>query len=313
MAKVIPIRKPAQPDRPFRPMLAAKANLERLKFPVAGSPKLDGIRGVVRSFSLLSRTLKPIPNDHVRALLSRRELEGLDGELIVGPPTADDVYRKSESALMSKDGTPPVTFFVFDSTLNPEKPYAERHYDLSCLVDRHGYLAAPVKIVLLEQQVLGSYAELVACEERQLAKGYEGLILRSMAMPYKYGRSTAREQGMLKLKRMESSEAVIRAVVELEHNQNPATVNTLGLTERRTCREHKVGAGVMGALVVEDLNTGCEFSLGTGFTAEERKTFWDHQRLLVGKIISYSHFPIGAKDKPRFPAYRGFRDPVDFD
>ncbi len=302
-----------RPGKTFRPMLAVKANLERLKFPVAGSPKLDGIRGVVRGFSLLSRTLKTIPNDHVRDLLSRRELEGLDGELIVGDPTASDVYRKSESALMSKDGTPPVTFFVFDSTLNPEKPYAERRYDLSCLVDKYARLAAPVKIVLLEQQVLGSPDELLAFEERQLAKGYEGVILRSMVRPYKYGRSTVKEQALLKVKRRESSEAVIRDIIELLRNNNEAGTDARGLTKRSSHQENKAPAGIMGALAVEDLRTHVEFAIGTGFSAEERAWFWSNRSMLPGKIVTYDFFPVGVKDKPREPSYKGFRDRIDFD
>jgi DNA ligase-1 len=50
------------------------------------------------------------------------------------------------------------------------------------------------------------------------------------------------------------------------------------------------------------VNTGVEFNIGTGFTAEDRaKKDW------VGLIVKYKFFPIGVKDKPRHPVYLGLR------
>ena len=296
--------------KPFRPMLAAPANLLTLRFPVIASPKLDGVRGVVHKGALRSRTLKPIPNSYAQQLLGRRELEGLDGELVVGSPTAPDVFRQSTSGVMTVLGQPDVAYYVFDLLLYPDAPYADRVFALQKVVEALR-ATGEAPIVMHEFRVIGNMDDLLAYEETVLAQGYEGLILRSMDRPYKYGRSTAGEQGMLKLKRMETSEAVIQGVVELEHNDNPAVLNALGLTERATQQARKVGAGTMGALIVEDIETGCEFALGTGFTAEERAMFWRNRESVIGKVVSYDHFPVGAKDKPRFPSYKGFRDPMD--
>ena len=296
--------------KPFRPMLAAPANLLTLRFPVIASPKLDGVRGVVHKVALRSRTLKPIPNSYAQQLFGRRELEGLDGELVVGSPTAPDVFRQSTSGVMTILGQPDVAYYVFDRLLYPDAPYADRVFALQKVVEA---LRATGEAPIVVHEFLGisTMDDLLAYEEMVLAQGYEGLILRSMDRPYKYGRSTAREQGMLKLKRMETSEAFVRGVVELEHNDNPAVLNALGLTERATQQARKVGAGTMGALIVEDVETGCEFSLGTGFTADERAMFWKNRESVIGKVVSYDHFPVGAKDKPRFPSYKGFRDPMD--
>ena len=296
--------------KPFRPMLAAPANLLTLRFPVIASPKLDGVRGVVHKVALQSRTLKPIPNSYTQQLFGRRELEGLDGELVVGSPTAPDVFRQSTSGVMTILGQPDVAYYVFDLLLYPDAPYADRVFALQKVVEALR-ATGEAPIVVHEFRVIGNMDDLLAYEEMVLAQGYEGLILRSMDRPYKYGRSTAREQGMLKLKRMETSEAFVRGVVELEHNDNPAVLNALGLTERATQQARKVGAGTMGALIVEDVETGCEFSLGTGFTADERAMFWKNRESVIGKVVSYDHFPVGAKDKPRFPSYKGFRDPMD--
>ena len=49
---------------------------------------------------------------HVQALF--RHLQGVDGELIVGNPTAHDVFQKTTSGVMSKEGEPDVTLYAFD-------------------------------------------------------------------------------------------------------------------------------------------------------------------------------------------------------
>jgi len=103
--------------RQFRPMLAAKTDGENITYPCLVSPKLDGVRAIVRHGQVVSRTLKPIPNTHVQRLFGRAALEGLDGELIIGDPTAEDVYRKTVSGVMSEDGKPEVKFYVFDIVL----------------------------------------------------------------------------------------------------------------------------------------------------------------------------------------------------
>lgn len=70
----------------MKPMLSA--TLEdplRLTWPVLGSPKLDGLRCIIKDGMALSRNLKPFRNKFVQEQLSTLP-NGLDGELIVGSP-----------------------------------------------------------------------------------------------------------------------------------------------------------------------------------------------------------------------------------
>ena len=53
--------------------------------------------------------------------------------------------------------------------------------------------------------------------------------------------------------------------------------------------------------------------MGSGFTEEQRQIIWRRQNELQLQHIKYVHFPIGAIDKPRFPTFLGFRDPLDMD
>ena len=96
----------------FKVMLATDYDPEKLRFPCVATPKLDGIRAYVQGGVVLSRNNKPIPNLHVQTLFSG--LEHYDGELIVGSPTSSTVFRDTTSGVMSKEGKPNVTYYVFD-------------------------------------------------------------------------------------------------------------------------------------------------------------------------------------------------------
>ncbi len=208
----------------MKPMLAAPVDLKILRYPVYASPKLDGIRALIINGVVVGRSLKPIPNKHVQSLFGKSEYEGLDGELIFGPPTAPDVFNKTSSAVMTIEGTLPVKFYTFDYIGTPLFEYSERLKVVQTVENEHVF---PVKHSLCFTE-----EDLLIIEQRRLDEGYEGLILRSMTGAYKYGRSTAREQGMLKMKRFTDDEAVIIGFEELMHNANEAKINELGHTER---------------------------------------------------------------------------------
>lgn len=300
----------------FKPMLACEADLDTLQFPVIASPKLDGIRATVTPQGLLTRSLKEVPNRHVFELLSQRVLWGLDGELIVGDPTAKDVYRQTVSGVMTKGGTPEFTFRVFDfllfDDLDPHPfgdslQYTTRAKNARTKLESYNSSA----LVMHDSVMCEDLVQLRAYEEACLEKGYEGLILRGPNSGYKFGRSTTKEGWLLKLKRFQDSEAQILEVIEEMHNTNEAKTNALGRTERSSAKAGKVGKGRMGALRVKDVKTGVEFELGTGFDDSDKAAFWKARSSIVGRLVKYKFFPIGVKDKPRHPVYLGMRDKKD--
>lgn len=290
----------------FQPMLAGKADPALLRFPCLASPKLDGIRCVIRNGVALSRKGIPIPNQHVQKLFGRPELEGLDGELIVGSPTSPTCYRDTNSGVMTIQGEPDVYFYVFDKVTDPDTPFNIRLASTLYLMD------SEERILHLGHTVVTSHSELDAYEAHHLDLGYEGVMLRDPGAAYKFGRSTAREGGLLKVKRFEDSEATITGFIEQMRNENEALTDAFGHTKRSSHRENKVGKGTLGAISVEDVHSGEEFEIGTGFTDELRQSIWDTQGILMGQVVKYRHFPIGVKTKPRFPVFAGFRNPIDF-
>lgn len=303
---------------PFRPMLAAVAVSALISFPCYASPKLDGVRALVMDGVVMSRSMKPIRNEHVQALFGRPELNGLDGELILGEPTQKDVYRLTQSVVnsTSKDITG-LRFYAFDKW-DLDRPFNWRKVALEGQV--RDFLGDGLRLV--RQGLVLCQADLDVYEDHCLEQGYEGVMLRAPQSPYKQGRSTTKQGYLLKVKRFSDSEARVLAVEELMHNGNEATTNELGRTSRSSHQENLVPAGTMGALLVEDIHTGQVFRIGTGFSAEERAEWWiwanpskcdceECANPLRGLIVKYRFFPIGVKDLPRHPSYQGLRDMDD--
>lgn len=286
----------------FRPMLASPVDLASLRYPVIVSPKFDGVRAV-KWDKLMSRTNKPIPNQHVQSLFSALP-RGLDGELIVGLPYAQNVYRKTVSTVMSFHDTTPVRFYAFDM-VGPE-PFVQR---LGNLMKALSDFPNP-HVTFVEQTIVESEKALLEYETLRLREGFEGIMVRSMQGKYKQGRSTVREGWMLKMKRFADSEATIIGFEELLWNANEAKLDERGYTTHSSHQENLIKSSTLGAFVVRDAERR-EFKIGTGFTQEERVRFWLKKEEYLNRIVKFKHFPHGEKDLPRHPVFLGFRDPID--
>jgi DNA ligase-1 len=282
-------------NKGFKPMLASPADLDTLRYPLLASPKLDGIRAMVRGGRLVSRKLLDIPNKEIFQTLTRPEFDGLDGELIVGPATAKDVYNKTVSFVMAQDKIgAEFTYHIFDRT-DLAGPFKLRFESLEAVIQHE-------RVRVHQHQHIANRDELDAYEAEHVGLGYEGIMLRAIDGPYKHGRSTTKEQILLKVKRFEDSEAEIIGIEEEMFNGNEAGRDELGRTKRSTAKAGKVGKGTMGALVVRDIHTKVEFNIGTGFTAAQRALDWK-----IGSIHKYKFFPVGVKVAPRHPVYLGPR------
>ncbi len=302
-----------------RPMLAAPTKASdhaALTWPMLASAKIDGIRALcVRNKEtgkpeLVSRTLKPIPNLDTQARFAHEEYIGLDGELVVGEPTDKNLMQQTTSGVMSVDGSPNAKWYVFDKWDMDDK-YAYRARIAKEIIDTAfppGFgTEATQPLIWVSHYPINSLVEMNELEAKFVEKGFEGMMLRHPYGEYKQGRSTLRQQWLVKIKRFEDAECVILGYVEQMTNNNEATTDERGYTKRSTHQAGKEGAGILGALQVRDIITGVEFDVGTGFTREQRINLWEGRQYLIGKVITYKHFAIGVKDKPRFPTFKSFR------
>ncbi len=269
-------------------MLAVDWEPEKVSYPVLASRKLDGIRALCIDGVLVSRNLKPIRNKHTQSLFGKPEYNGLDGELICGN------FQETTHAVMSEDGEPQVTWYVFDN-LYLQLPFCQR---LIQLPQAPHIIPVPHKECKTENELL-NYESLIVKD------GYEGIMIRDPNGPYKHGRSSVKEGWLLKVKRFKDSEAIIIRIEERFHNSNEAEEDNLGHTKRSLKNEGMVPTNSLGALVVSNNQFG-EFKIGTGFTEEQRQELWKEN--IVGKLVKFKYQATGVKDKPRFPVFLGFRE-----
>jgi len=294
----------------FKPILAGKLTPNTvLQFPVLASTKLDGIRCCIINGVAVSRTLKPIPNKHIQELLSKPTYNGLDGELILGDTTHPDCFRRTTSAVMSHDkAIDGFTYHVFDDFSDPTMPFVDR---LQSVCDRVSEY--PDFIQVVRHEWILNTEELLAYEQEKVEAGNEGIMIRSQHGAYKYGRSTEKEQILLKVKRFSDSEAIVTGFEELCHNDNVATIDATGHAKRSSHQANKRAAGTLGHLIVKDVVTGVEFGVGTGFSANDRQEIWNDRARYIGMVLKYKYFPVGVFEKPRHPVFLGWRSPIDFD
>ena len=300
----------------FRPSLAANASWEEINQILTrgdvmyASTKLDGIRACVLNGKLVSRTLKPIRNRYIQSLLGSPELEGLDGELIVGAPYGEGVFARTSSDVMSEAGQPNFTYYVIDNhgLGRAGIPFIDRYEALK--ITQKTWNIPEIK--LLHQNPFWETAGLEEYEQGVVAEGYEGVILRWSHSPYKLGRSTVRERYMLKLKRFQDSEAAVIGFQERMKNENEPTRDARGLTVRSVHQANQRPSDTLGALRIQDLKKPeWVFNIGSGFDDATRQKIWNNQGFYLGKIVKYKYLPIGTVDLPRHPIFLGFRDQED--
>lgn len=286
----------------FKPLLSCEVPLDKLKFPMYCSTKLDGIRAVVIDSVVYSRSLKPIRNKYVQHLFGKEEYNGFDGELIVGDVYAKDVFQKTTSGVMSEEGTPDVKFYVFD-LWSMCGDYENRQYYLHNTFYDNGNNA---NVVLLKSTYVTNIEQLDEYLEQERVKGGEGLILRSPSGKYKHGRSTTKEQYAVKIKFFKQDEFEVVGFTERMHNTNESTIDELGYTERSSAKDGLLPMNTLGSIILRYGES--EFKCGTGFNDNQRQEIWDNQDEYLGKLASIRYMEVGSKDKPRTPSFYGFRD-----
>lgn len=305
-------------------MLAAKCDidLERLRYPVLATPKFDGIRCITMDLpggSLQStpvcRSLKRVPNEFIFRTVGYNCPPGLDGELLTYNSHAFSTnkqwvmenFHMVQSHIMRGDGEPLFKFHVFDyiDFANLRETYEERLHRLIHKLPIYPWMNAVLPVLCVDAQQLRCYID------KCLIEGYEGVCFRHPLGPYKCGRSTLRQQWLVKYKKFEDTEAVCVGVEELYSNQNDPERNALGYQERSSHQANMVPMNTLGSLICEC--PAGRFKVGTGFDQATRKRLWEVRETLIGQMVKYRHQPHGAKDLPRIPVFLGFRDPTDMD
>lgn len=262
---------------------------EDIKLPKLVSYKLDGYRCLVKSGRAVSRNNKPIANEYIRGLLSRPELDGFDGELMV-----PGGFNSVQSQVGSYSGRPDFVYHVFDDFSYPEMKFSYRQRRVEERIRQLKNF--PAKVKLVPQWLVSTAAQVSELYKEAVDSGYEGLILRDPESPYKFGRSTLKQGWMLKLKPELDMEVTIVGFEELMHNGDTSCKKLENLSP----------GNMLGAFVCE-LTDGNTFRVGSGFTEQQRRDYWDQQARLFGATITVKYQELTQYGIPRFPVFLGFR------
>lgn len=196
----------------FSPMLAAHCPpLAELVFPLLATPKLDGIRCILKDGQATTRSGNPIPNDYIRETIEAMSEQNLDGEITIN----GGGFAEAQRQVMSKSGTPDFTYTIFDVFDDPDEPYSQR-------VQMHPACLQPTEINNIE--------ELLAYERQCLQAGFEGIILREPDGEYHCGRTSSADQLMLKRKPLHDAEGTIVEALA-DHDRQQISALTIALPQ----------------------------------------------------------------------------------
>lgn len=276
-------------------------DLSEIQLPCYGSPKIDGFRCILGEQPLTSR-LAPFRNPYLNSEFKGLVKEPLlDGELVVGDKRGKGVLQRTSSGVTNGQGRPDFTLWVFDT---PQLGYGYRdRLTLARQIVRD--LDHP-RIKLLKQRLITDRDELQAFLDRCLELEYEGIITRSLHGPYKEGKSTLREQFLLKVKPFETAEGRIKGWYEERKNTNEAKRDSIGKLKRSSSQAGKVGKDRLGGFILEDCKTKVEVRCGGGFTERQRIELWKIRETLRDELVTYKKQKMGEKDKPRHPNFGDF-------
>lgn len=289
-----------------KPMLADDFDPSKAKFPYIATPKIDGIRFLMVNGVAVSRSFKPIRNKHIQSLLSNTLPDGIDGEI-----TSGDTFQSSTSAVMTIKGEPKFKAWIFDY-VDPESdtiaPWMDRIGEVFGMIIKTN---PPFEFKVLDGgSIIRTLQDLERYENYCLSEGYEGVMLRDPHGTYKFGRSTVRDNILLKVKRFCDDEAELLRIEEKMSNQNAAEKDAFGHVKRSASLDGMVPMNTAGTLIVRN-KEGLEFGIGSGLNDQMREEIWNNQEKYIGKLVKYKYFPQGVKELPRHPVFLGFRDVDD--
>ena len=287
------------------PQVQLAQKFEGVKYPYSlYSRKLDGLRAYYKDGVAISRTNKPHktePLAHITAQLKQfvdYDTWVYDGEIIYLNPDGTEDFTKAISLARSDNRTPEcdnLYYCIFD--MIQKEAFENKTPDVATFKDeytrmkahlgiveekRDWYVTSQPNILLLKQVDETGLEEL---QQNRIKYNYEGIMIRNADAHYEYKRSN----NIRKIKEMQDTE-----------------VKLLGM-EAGTGKF----ANTLGAMVA-DYN-GYELKIGSGFSDEQRKHYWQHRDEYVGKYVKVKYFEKTVNQQGgeslRFPIFLCFRDP----
>ena len=298
------VGKKAEKDLPgYSAMLAKKweDQKDKIVFPCAVQPKLDGIRCLATKDGLFTRSRKVIEAcQHIHVALKpffkKHPHVKLDGELYSHELKNDfekiiKAVRKSAAKATPEDleVQKQVKYHVYDapviSKLTEEDSFLHRMTTLWATG-----VGAIEGVVLVHTDIhIRHEDDLMSRHNKYLGEGYEGTMVRNLGMVYKGSRSSE----LLKLKEFDDDEFEI---IKVEEGRG----------------------GLVGhaATFTLKMKTGSTFRAKLEGSFERLKYIWKHPDVAMGKMCTVRYQGLTNKEGvPRFPVaktIRGLKDKSDW-
>lgn len=265
--------------------------------------KLNGVRATYYKGKLYARSGVPYEGlDHITDILDENDSYVFDGELTLldkGNLSDNEAFRKA-TGIVNSDAPhkTQICYTIFD--IVPVKQFEaddgkgfSYRYRRDALDGYGQYVAGLTFVNVLPALYQGTdQSKIAELLEQMVQEDKEGLMV-NLDVPYK----RKRHNGILKVKRFYTMDLPI---IGWEYGTGRLS-NTLG------------------ALVLD--YKGFEVKVGSGFSDEQRKTFWENREDLLGKICEVKYKEVSS-DKttgaesfqfPVFVAIRMDKDDVNYD
>jgi len=272
----------------FKPMLANKweDRKDKISYPIYSQPKLDGIRCIVKSDGMWTRTGKQIISaPHIYEAL--KPLFAKDPDLIFDGELYADKYANDFNAIVSlvkktkptaqdlKDSAKVIDYHVYDLPSH-DGVFFERYKEL-CKMELYTKTKC---CIVVETNLVESINDIDTLYGNYVGAGYEGQMIR---LNEKY--ENKRSNSLLKHKSFVDEEYKIVDVIEGNGNLS----------------------GMVGALVFES-KQGDKFNASVNGGWDYLKDLWKNKKKIVGKLATIAYFNITPDGKPRFPKVKAIRD-----
>lgn len=299
----------------FKPMLASNAKMDQIKFPVMGSLKLEGVRGIFTPFGLKTRPMKEFGNKLLGEKFSivsdfaKKTGCFVEGEFYIhGMPFNEisSICRRSNHS-----GVCNITFQIFD-IYDPDDPNLHFVSRYERAVREFGMMASK-DIIVIYQSMQNTVEEVVNSYSTAIAHGYEGWVLKDPFSPYKLGRSTLKEGFFLRMKEQNTWDGVVIDIVERMENLCESEENELGYLSKRQDKDMKAPTGMAAVAIVKcDDFPGKDIrvTLSKGLSDWDRHEIWSNKEDYIGKHIRWVGIPVKGMlpRSPRFDAWRADLD-----
>jgi len=317
----------------FKPMLAIDASktLDNISYPKFASKKLDGIRCIFHpTLGMVSRSLKQIQNQQLQKKFEKLKKFSVDHNIIIDGELYDHglTFQEISRAVMTynfedirtvkniakelkvsdedvkeylKDLHRNLKFHIFDVDSGIDLYYKDKTPILKKIIELDNVVE--VKNITVESALTVNEIFLDALDD-----GYEGIMLRDPCSKYKYGRSTLKQEWLLKVKPFETFDSKIIAVKQAT-KVNPNAdkkINKLGRSVTSRKKDDRIEIEKAAAFVVKYKSHLLKVSIA--LPDKEKEKIWKNKDSYIDKMIEYKGLMIGSKNVPRHPVFVRFRD-----